>query len=87
MLEYEAPTQLYRVLHHRHQSDPAFLYRNINYQRSITRKKKIDQRSREDKCRFSFQGVQDPFAVSTFLHIIFQAVFFYEKIKQIACTH
>ena len=54
MLEYERPTQLYRILHHRHQSDPAFLYRNINYQRSITRKKKIDQRSREEKCRFYF---------------------------------
>jgi len=33
LVEYEGPTQLYRLLNHRHEVDPTFLCRNINYER------------------------------------------------------
>lgn len=49
LLEYEGPTQLYRILHHRHQTDPTFLYRNINYQRKDLKLKKPKSRTSEVK--------------------------------------
>lgn len=39
--EYEGPTQLYRLLNHRHEVDPTFLYRNINYDRPRRKAKLI----------------------------------------------